>query len=254
MIRKRWEKKKEHLEKLSTSLRSLRNNLTRDLKDADEKTRLTALVISLMDCTAERVGNEQSEKIGHYGVTGLKKNHVKINGNTITLDYVGKSGMEQEKSFSDELIAGVLKKAIKDSPSMNVFVTSDGFKIKADKVNRYLKEYDITAKDIRGYCANKYIISHLKKQEEEADPKKRKKNFNKAIKYASSKVGHGSSTLKNHYLIPELQDEYVKRGKLIDLNTFYSKGGVLSRGPVIDGWGGLSLFLRQEVTLKDIFS
>ena len=49
----------------------------------DEKTMLTALVIALMDKTAERVGNEESaSESKHFGVTGFQKKHVVgIDGN-----------------------------------------------------------------------------------------------------------------------------------------------------------------------------
>lgn len=229
----RWHKKKQHLEALASNMRKLRMNLTKDLKSDDEKTRLTALVISLMDCTAERVGNDDSADSGHFGVTGFQKKHITIIGNKIHLQYRGKSGVDHEKSFSDKNIAKQLKSAIKNSKGKFIFETTDGFRIRPDKVNRYLKDYCITAKDIRGYCANTYVIEKLKKEQDTINTfegsaheleKKRKSIFNKATKYAAGKVGHGTATLKNHYLMPELQRAYIKEGKILSLIDFYSSG------------------------------
>jgi len=222
---KKWDKKKKHIENLASNIRSLRYNVSRDLKSDDQKQMLTALVIAVMDKTAERVGNDDSAQSGHFGVTGFKKKHVTVIGSTVHLKYMGKSGVDHEKSFSDKQIAKALKQAIKNSPSEFVFQTSDGFRIRADKVNRYLKEYDISAKDIRGFCANSYIISRLKKMPVQDVEKKRKSDFNKAAKYTAIKVGHGTGTLKSHYLMPELSREYIKNGKIIDLNNFYKEGG-----------------------------
>lgn len=256
-LAERWHKKKLHLSLMSSSLRSLRNNLTRDLKSEDDKDRLTALVISVMDCTAERVGNEDSEDNGHFGVTGLQKKHVKISGNTISLKYKGKSGVLQEKQFSDALLADAMRDAVLGSKSKFIFETPDGFRIKADRVNRYLKEYGVTAKDIRGYCANRYIINRLKKEEIPEEENKRKKAFNKAIKYASSKVGHGSTTLRNHYLVPELQEQFIAKGKIIDLNDFYRHGGKITPSPrrvaephvlIVEG----EYFLLRRISLAEI--
>ena len=227
-LKQRWAKKKEHIGQMAESIRSLRNNLTRDIKFDDEKTRLTALAIAVIDRTAERVGNNESAENGHIGVTGFEKSNIKIDGNTVFLHYVGKSGVEHEKQFSDEFIASALKDAIKNSNCEYVFCTSDGFRIQPEKINRYLSSFGVTAKDLRGFQANKILIDKLRN----IDPKdigeteaKRKKKFNKILKYAAMRVGHGASTLRTHYMMPELEKQFVEHGKIIDLKDYYKEGG-----------------------------
>ena len=230
-LEKRWHKKKEHISKMADTIKRLRLNLTKDIKGDDERIRLTALAIAVMDKTAERVGNSDSEQNGHFGITGFKKSHISIDGNTVRLNYVGKSGVEHEKQFSDELIASELKKAIKHSDCEFVFCTNDGFRVKSDKINRYLSEFGVTAKDIRGYSANRWIIDKLHKIEPEdvgETEAKRKRKFNKVLKFVAGKVGHGASTLRKHYMTPELEEEFVKHGKIIDLSDFYKGGGKVS--------------------------
>jgi DNA topoisomerase-1 len=230
MLDQKWHKKKQHIENLANNLQSLRTNITKDLSSEKEKDRLTALVVSIMDKTGERVGNDESASNGHFGITGLKKRHVKIIGNTVSLDYVGKSGVKHEKTFTDEKIARNLKRAIQNTPTDSVFMTSDGFKISNDRINRYLLEYDITAKDIRGYSANKWLISGLKNKDIPKDEKERKKLFSKTLKSVAEKIGHGKATLSNHYIIPQLESKYVDKGKLIDLanRSTYELGGVIN--------------------------
>lgn len=235
-LEKRWHKKKEHISKMADTIKRLRLNITKDIKGDDERIRLTALAIAVMDKTAERVGNSDSEQNGHFGITGFKKSHVSIDGNTVRLNYVGKSGVEHEKQFSDELIASELKKAIKYSDCEFVFCTNDGFRVKSDKINRYLSEFGVTAKDIRGYSANRWIIDKLNKIEPNdigETEAKRKRKFNKVLKFVAGKVGHGASTLRNHYMTPELEEEFVRHGKIIDLSEFYKSGGTvkLSKTP-----------------------
>ena len=227
VIEARWKKKKARIEHLSTEIRRLRLNITSWLKSDDEKEFLTALVIAMMDKTFERIGNNSSAENGHYGVTGWQKNHVAISGNQITLHYTGKSGVEHEKVFSDEKLARALKRAIKNSPSKYIFETSDGFRIKADRVNRVLKDFGINSKDLRGYGANRLTSEALNKIEPEETDKKRKKQLNKILKGVAGKVGHGRPTLKKHYLVPELWDTWVDEGKVIDLKDmgYLEKGG-----------------------------
>jgi hypothetical protein len=146
---------------------------------------------------------------------------VLVDGNTVTLNYTGKSGVKQEKSFTDELMSKLLKKCREncegeDSP---ILVTSDGFKVKADKVNRYLSEFDITAKDIRGYAANTLVCNMLKNSKIPSEPDERKKHFREVLEIVAEKVGHQRATLKRHYLLPGIEESYVKSGTVRKLKN-----------------------------------
>ena len=210
----RRKKKTESVRKLAQQIHKLRRKLTTDMKSDDEKVRLTALAIALMDKTAERVGNEQSAKEGHVGVTGFKNNQIDVNGNTISLKYTGKSGVKQEKQFSDRLMAKILKECKGNCKDKNspVLVTADGFKVRADKVNRYLKDFGVTAKDIRGYAANTLVTDMLNAGKTPSTPEERQKKFREVMKAVADKVGHQQATLKKHYLLPGIEESYVKSG------------------------------------------
>jgi DNA topoisomerase-1 len=230
-VNARWDKKKKSIEELANNIRSLNININKTLRDDNfsEKDSLTALVIAILLNTSERIGNKNSADNGRYGVTGFKKKHIKIDGNKISLNYVGKSSVEHEKSFSNELIAKSLKKAIKNSPSNYIFCTSDGFRIKADRVNRFLEDYNISAKSIRGYNANNLISKKLEKIEIPDTEKQRRTVFNKVAKQVAEKIGHGTATLKKHYMMPELADNYIFDKEIIDIKeaSVFATGGEL---------------------------
>lgn len=231
VIEARWRKKKHRIMELSHGIRRLRTNVSRDINQGeDEKKFLTALVIAVMLETAERIGNDDSADNGHFGVTGFSKSNISISGNTVTLDYVGKSGVQHEKCFTNERVAKALKRAIKNSAANFVFTTTNGLRIKSGQVNRYLKEFDVTSKDLRGFLANTMTIQKLNKIQPEQDDKKRKKQLNKILKQVAEKVGHGRPTLRKHYLIPELWDEFVNNGKVIDISDL----GYMENGGTID--------------------
>ena len=233
-VKDRWAKKKEHIEILANNIQKLRYNITKDLSSNNEKVFLTALVISVMDNTGERVGNNESASNGHFGITGLQKKHIKINGNTITLTYVGKSNVSHETRFTNEKIAKALKDAINKSKSKLVFETSDGFQIKNDRINRYLSKFNVTAKDIRGYSANKWVTDKLKNITPAVEEKDRKKQFNEILKKVAQQIGHGKATLQKHYLIPELETSYIDDKKIIDIKQLGGEimqtGGELEKG------------------------
>ena len=221
----------------------------KSMSSAEEKDALTALVVAVMLKTSERIGNQESAANKHFGVTGMQKSHFKINGPTVSLSYIAKSGVQQNKTFTDATIAKALKRAIKNSPNKNVFTTTDGFQIKADRVNSFLKSYGVSGKSLRGFNANQFVIECLKREEPAEDEKKRKRQFNAAAKYAAKKVGHGASTIKKHYLLPELMEQFVEKGKLISLEQFAPGGQVMEMGgpPDLENSGKRSKFDAEKV-------
>lgn len=215
-IDKRWQLKRDSIYNLRDKIDRLKRKVRSDLYSSDDKTRLTALVVRIMMLTSERVGNSESASNGHFGVTGFKRKHVDVEGNKVILTYKGKSGVEHEKSFSEATVALMVKDLIKRSkaPSDPLFVTTDGFVIKADKVNRYLRRFDAKSKDIRGFNANRLMVVELKSKGKIKDEKDRKKVFNEALRKISAKIGHRPSTLRKQYLLPEIEEKFYAHGSI----------------------------------------
>lgn len=213
-IARRNREKAERLEKLRSSMSDLRAQVRKDLQADDDDKRRTALAIALMDETAERVGNDESAKDGHFGVTGWRRNHISFSNGHAHISYVGKSGVKQKKSVKTKAIVDALRRAYDDCKG-EASVTG----VDASKVNTYLKAYGITAKDIRGFHANdimKAKLSGVRRGELPDDPKERKKKlqaeFKKALEETAEAVGHEPSTLRSQYLVPGLEESFMKDG------------------------------------------
>jgi len=185
------------------------------------------LAVCLMDETYERVGNEQSAKDGHYGVTNWTADHITLSDKAATIKYTGKSGVKHEKKVTNARVLSALRKAIKGKGKGDkVLCDGDECSILAKDVNTYLKPYEITAKDIRGLHANEEMKHHLKAQRKAgpADlPHSRKEKdeilkaeFQAALDLAAAAVGHGPSTLRSQYLVPSMEDSYVHDGTVLD--------------------------------------
>lgn len=234
VIEARWHKKKAHLQGLANSIKRVRANYARSLSSENEKEFLSALVVAIMDKTAERVGNKKSSENGHFGVTCFKFSHVDVKGDKVFLNYVGKTGVPHEKDFANARIAKAIKRAVKNSPmevkgekNDFIFVTTKGIKINEGHVNSYLEKFGITSKDIRGYLANKFTVTALNRIEPDETEKKRKTQLNKILRQVAEKVGHKAPTLKKHYLIPEVWDEWIQKGRVVDITDlgYAEKGG-----------------------------
>lgn len=212
----RWESKRISVHNLKDNINRLKRRVASDLKGSNEKDRLTALVIRIMINTSERVGNEESGGMGHFGITQFNRGHIKLNGNKVELNYVGKSGVEHEKYFYDETSAFILSCLLKNN-NKYLFTTSDGFVIKPDRVNRYLSQYDAKSKDIRGFNANRMVITEISKIccGNRIEENKRSKIFNEVLRKVAKRIGHGAPTLRTHYLLPEVEQEFFKNGYLM---------------------------------------
>ena len=222
-VKERTRKKSNQVEKLRKSIPKVRAQIKKDLSSDDEKTKYTALAAALIDETYERVGNKQSaEENKHYGVTRWLVKHVSFSGSTAKIKYVGKSGVNQEKSVSDSKVVSVLKEACKGKSKSDRVFEEDDFMVNRKTVNAYLKEFDITTKDIRGFHANDEMITQLKKARKGSLPKdakekedKLKEEFKEALEETAKVVGHEASTLKNQYLVPSLETSFMNGGKII---------------------------------------
>lgn len=226
-VAQRHKQKAVRIESLRKKMGDLRKKAQGDLTASDPETRLTALAVCLMDETYERVGNDQSAKDGHYGVTNWTADHITLGDKAATIKYTGKSGVKHEKKVTDARVLTALRKAMAGKGKGDkVLCDGDDCSILAKDVNAYLKPYKITAKDIRGLHANEEMKRHLAEQRKAGPsdlPRSRKEKdktlkaeFQAALDLAAAAVGHESSTLRSQYLVPNMEDAYVHDGTVID--------------------------------------
>lgn len=222
-VANRHREKAKKVEKLRQNLGKLRGQVKKDLSSDDPKTWLSALAVGLMNDTYERVGNDQSAKDGHFGVTGWQAKHVTVSGGKATFTYVGKSGVKQKKTTTDAGLVKAVKKALEGKSGTDPLFEVDGTTVGASDVNKYLKPHGITAKDIRGLHANREMQSRLKAIRGKGgtlptDKKKReeklKAEFQKALEETAAEVGHEAATLRSQYLVPGLEDDFMRDGSV----------------------------------------
>lgn len=214
-ILKRNKDKAKKVEKLTDSIKDVRKQIKQDMSNEDYKISLPALAVALIDETFERVGNRYSARdLKHYGVTTWLKKHIKVQPSKVIIKYTGKSGVKQEKSVTDKTIIKHLKDLIKDKSPNDPIFQMDSYTLTDNHVNKYLKPFNITAKDIRGMHANREVKELLSKSKPAKEEKQRKEDFKKAIEEAAKTVGHEPSTLKNQYLVPGFEEKYIATGKI----------------------------------------
>lgn len=217
-VNTRNKEKSKKVEKIRQNIDNLEKTVYSDLKSKENK--LVALAVALINHTYERVGNDESASNGHYGVTGWKKKHLSFKGGKAILKYTGKSGVKHEKEITDKKLVSALKEVSKGLSGDDCLLEE----ISASDVNDYLDQFGITAKDIRGYHANREMQERLKALRKEngalsKDKKEKeqqlKDEFKEALEGAAKAVGHEEATLRKQYLVPHLEDTYMKDGTVI---------------------------------------
>lgn len=230
-VQNRNREKAKRVEQLRHSIDDLREQVAKDIDSDEPKLRLTALAVALIDATFERVGNDGSADEGHFGVTGWLKKHVTFGKGKATIRYVGKSGVDHEKVVDDKKLVAALKDCCGDKepgePLLSFGKDDDAgvVRVTSRDVNAYLEPFDVTAKDLRGYHANREMQDQLraarkkggKLPEDKKDREKQlKAEFKEALEATAEAVGHEAATLRTQYLVPGLEDSYMKDGTVID--------------------------------------
>lgn len=212
--------KAERVEKLRRKMKRLREKVRKDVRSDDDGTRGAALAVALMDATYERPGNRESVSDGRYGVTTWKIKHVSFDGREARVKYRGKSGVDQTKTIEDKWLVEALREAC-EGRGRDACVVG----VTAAEVNRYLEPMGITSKDIRGMHANRLMKEHLRAVRSDGpklpDDRRERKDllkgeFKRALETAAEEVGHEPSTLRSQYLVPGLEDDYMKDGTVSD--------------------------------------
>jgi hypothetical protein len=159
------------------------------------------------------------------------KEHVTFGKGKVTIKYVGKSGVSHEKVVDDAKLVKALKDCCEDKKPGDPLLSfgkddSEGLvKVSSRDVNAYLKPFDVTAKDIRGLHANREMQDRLRAVRKKGgklptDKKEKEKvlkaEFKTALEATAEAVGHEAATLRSQYLVPGLEDDFMKDGTVAD--------------------------------------
>jgi DNA topoisomerase-1 len=194
----------------------LRQHLQKDLSlNGFPESKVIAMVLSIMEKTYIRIGNEGYEKLyGSFGLTTLKNNHVNIKGDQVTFSFKGKKGVYHQVTMKSKKFARIIKQC-KAIPGKELFqyYTDDGSlrKIDSGQVNQYLKDclqMDFTTKDFRTWAGTLSMVEALK-QLPPCDTKSGiQKNVLACFQQVSKKLGNTVTVCKKYYVHPEIVRMY----------------------------------------------
>src|SRR5690606_22979860 len=158
------EAKHARMHAFGAALPRLRRTLRADIsKPGLPREKVLALVISLMDKTCARVGNQAYARTnGSFGLSTLQDRHARFHGRDAgSLRFPGKGGTLHEIPIEDDRLAALVRK-YQDLPGQHLFqyVDEQGRRHSVDsgQVNAYLQEHlgeGFSAKDFRTWHATR---------------------------------------------------------------------------------------------------
>ena len=194
------------------SLPAIRRSVDKQLKrrtfDDDQ---VLALMVWFLDHSYIRIGNETYfEANESIGLTTLEKRHVTVSGETITLDFRGKSGKDHIIKLNDRRVALIMKRLL-TQPGKRLFRTPN-VNLSPNDCNEYLQRItgeQISAKDFRTWGGTLAAFSYLKKQLKSGE--KPDKVTNQAIDEAADVLGNTRTVAKAHYVHPHILAAYTDK-------------------------------------------
>jgi DNA topoisomerase-1 len=183
------------------------------------KEKVLAAVVSLMEKTGIRIGNEFYEKLyGSFGLTTLKDKHAEIKGNQLKFCFRGKKGVEHTVSLRSLKLAKIVQNC-RDIPGKELFqyIDEEGNRQSIDSgmVNEYIRKLageDFTAKDLRTWCGTLAALTAISENglATDGDPKKK---VIAVLDKVSEQLGNTRTVCKKYYVHPSLLELY-ENGKL----------------------------------------
>lgn len=207
----------ERLTDFAKALPFIRAQVDADMRKRGlPREKVLATIVHLLDTTLIRVGNDEYAKSNKsYGLTTLKDQHAKIEGDKLRFVFTGKSGKNWRLTVKNRRVAKVVK-AAQDLPGQRLFQYLDDNgvpqSVTSTDVNAYLRDLsgaDITAKDFRTWGGTVLAGAELSRLGGFDSQTLAKANIKAAIETVSQSLGNTPTICRKCYVHPILIESYL---------------------------------------------
>lgn len=187
-----------------------------------DREKVMALVVSLLDHTLIRIGNQRYLRDNRsYGLTTLRNRHVQIKGSSIRFQFRGKRGVEHNVTLNDRRLANLLKRCM-ELPGQALFqyLDEDGQRhsVGSTEVNQFLQQLtgaDFTAKDYRTWAGSSLALNLLKPLAWEPESEA-KRQVAAIVRQVATRLGNTPAVCRRCYIHPAVLEHYTL-GRLANL-------------------------------------
>lgn len=187
-----------------------------------EERRVMATLVRLINEAYFRVGTEEyAKKHRTYGITTLRKSHVRLRAGAVTFTYTGKKGVRQSHVVTDEQLYGILEALMRLRGSRVFQYFDENGELRAangHELNAYIRRVmapGISAKDFRTWAGTLLAAETLADAGPAPNERRAKKNVTEAVKRVAEKLGNTPAVARSAYISPIVFERYME-GKTLE--------------------------------------
>ncbi|WP_124981042.1 DNA topoisomerase IB [Nonlabens xiamenensis] len=198
------------------ALPKIRKRLDEDLKqEGMPLSKCLALVLSIMDETYIRVGNQYyADRNKTYGLSTMRTRHVEDTADGVRFNFKGKKGVEQSTAIEEPELVNLIHQC-EEIPGWELFqyYDNDGkhHSIDSGMINQYMHEIAgeiFSAKDFRTWGATREFFKKMVELDEPNTKKEREKNLLKGYDAAAEALGNTRAVCRQYYVHPQVPSIY----------------------------------------------
>jgi DNA topoisomerase I len=197
----------------------IRRRVNLDLsRQAMDKRKIVATVIALLDETLIRVGNESyARDNGSFGLTTLRRRHVKMTPTTATFRFRGKSGIVHEVDLRERRLVRILHRCC-EIPGQELFqyfddVENEYHTVDSQDVNEYLRDAadpQYSAKNFRTWTGTTLMAGLLYRTPVVTNKRLRQRTLRQAYQQVADQLHNTVAVCRKHYVHPELTLRFIE--------------------------------------------
>ncbi len=215
--------KHEQVLLMARRLPNARKKVTQDLaRPGMPREKALALAFRLLDEAYFRAGGETyAKQNGSYGLATVLREHVRVDGETVSFTYPAKSGQERHSQVDDKVVARLvreLRDRDDDNPELLAWYDEGWKDVVTADIQAYVKERlgpEARPKDFRTWHATVLAAAALA---DAGDPpsseRARKRVVSQVVKEVSEELGNTPAVCRASYIDPRLIDLW-ERGRTI---------------------------------------
>lgn len=238
-VRQREQRKYLRLLRFGQALPQLRRAVAQDQRRPGlGRDKVLAIIVRILACAYLRPGSEvYAAENGSYGIATLRRKHVRVKGDTVIFDFIGKSGKQQHRELRDRTIARCVR-ALLRLPGYEIFkyVADDGrvVDVRSTDINEYIKRHmgsGFSARDFRTWSGTLICACALARTatERAGGARGRKRAVAEALRETAAQLGNTPAICRASYVSPCVLAAF-DRGEVVSISA--AAHAALTRGAV----------------------
>jgi DNA topoisomerase IB len=184
--------------------------------------RVCAVAVRLVNLGWFRVGSEEyARRHRTFGITTLRKSHVRIRGSRLTFSYPGKRRVRVRTALVEPELAAAVRELQRLPGGRRLFryrVDSELYNLSARRLNDYIQEHmdpDFTAKDFRTWGGTLLAAIALAEHGVPETEAEMKRTIAAVMRTVGEKLGNTPAVARASYVSPAVVEQFAD-GRTLD--------------------------------------